>query len=151
MPCGQPGDRAMWWTTRPPDGLPARPHGGDRRPAGAICRALPKLSLSGILPGSIPRTPNHKLMQDDDVTKKSGIYPYVLDGDERNLNVRAFTDNMKREAYERQKGVCPVCRKKFEIEAMEADHITPWHEGGKTSAENCQMLCKEDNRRKSGV
>ena len=24
------------------------------------------------------------------------------------------------------------------------------HEGGKTSAENCQMLCKEDNRRKSG-
>ena len=34
---------------------------------------------------------------------------------------------------------------------MEADHITPpWHEGGKTIAENCQMLCKEDNRRKSG-
>ena len=33
---------------------------------------------------------------------------------------------------------------------MEADHITPWHEGGKTIASNCQMLCKEDNRRKSG-
>jgi 5-methylcytosine-specific restriction endonuclease McrA len=33
---------------------------------------------------------------------------------------------------------------------MEADHITPWHEGGKTNAENCQMLCKDDNRRKSG-
>jgi len=33
---------------------------------------------------------------------------------------------------------------------MEADHITPWHEGGKTSATNCQMLCKEDNRRQSG-
>jgi len=29
---------------------------------------------------------------------------------------------------------------------MEADQITPWHEGGKTNAENCQMLCKEDNR-----
>ena len=27
---------------------------------------------------------------------------------------------------------------------------TPWHAGGKTTAENCQMLCKEDNRRKSG-
>ncbi len=37
----------------------------------------------------------------------------------------------------------------FESE-MEADHITPWHEGGKTIPENCQMLCKEDNRRKSG-
>ena len=38
----------------------------------------------------------------------------------------------------------------YDIEKMEGDHITPWHEGGKTSAENCQMLCKEDNRRKSG-
>ncbi len=33
---------------------------------------------------------------------------------------------------------------------MEADHITPWHLGGETAADNCQMLCKEDNRRKSG-
>ena len=33
---------------------------------------------------------------------------------------------------------------------MEADHITPWHDGGKTSAANCQMLCLEDNRRKGG-
>ena len=23
-----------------------------------------------------------------------------------------------------------------------ADHLTPWHEGGKTVAENCQMLCR---------
>lgn len=33
---------------------------------------------------------------------------------------------------------------------MEADHITPWHEGGKTNEENCQMLCKTCNRTKSG-
>ncbi len=39
---------------------------------------------------------------------------------------------------------------RFDISEMEADHITPWHEGGKTSAENCQMLCKDDNRSKSG-
>ena len=38
----------------------------------------------------------------------------------------------------------------FEISAMEADHITPWYGGGKTVEDNCQMLCKEDNRRKSG-
>ena len=36
------------------------------------------------------------------------------------------------------------------IVECKADHITPWHEGGKTSAENCQMLCKHDNRIKSG-
>ena len=91
-----------------------------------------------------------KLMKDEDVTKKKGIYQYVLTQKEKYLNIRAFSSNQKREAYEGQEGVCVVCKENFEIEAMEADHITPWHEGGKTSAENCQMLCKEDNRRKSG-
>ena len=91
-----------------------------------------------------------KLMQDEDVTKKSGIYGYVLTRNEKFLNIRAFTDKMKREAYEKQKGICKKCKKLFEIEEMEADHIKPWHEGGKTVTENCQMLCKQDNRTKSG-
>jgi hypothetical protein len=91
-----------------------------------------------------------RLMEDEDVGSKKGIYTYVLTGKEKHLNIRGFSPNQKREAYERQKGFCPVCKDHFEIEGMEADHITPWHEGGKTSADNCQMLCKEDNRRKSG-
>ncbi|MEI6352762.1 MAG: DUF262 domain-containing protein [Candidatus Nomurabacteria bacterium] len=91
-----------------------------------------------------------KLMIDEDVTKKSGIYPYVLNQKERYLSIRAFTPNMKREAYERQNGICPACKDEFSIGDMEADHINPWHDGGRTVAENCQMLCKEDNRIKSG-
>lgn len=91
-----------------------------------------------------------ELMQDEDVTKKSGIYPYVLTRQERYLSIRAFADKMKREAYERQNGICPKCGEHFEIGEMEADHIKPWHEGGKTIAENCQMLCKQCNRTKSG-
>ena len=90
------------------------------------------------------------LMQDEDVTKKSGIYLYVITRNEKYLSIRSFTDKMKREAYERQKGICPKCKEHFEIEEMEADHTTPWHEGGKTTAENCKMLCKHDNRVKSG-
>ena len=90
------------------------------------------------------------LMQDEDVTNKKGIYEYVLTRKEKHLNIRAFSDNQKREAYERQKGICPVCTENYKIEQMEGDHITPWHEGGKTTAENCQMLCKDCNRRKSG-
>ena len=43
-----------------------------------------------------------------------------------------------------------MCGAHFEIDEMGGDHITPWHEGGKTTAENCQMFCKDDNRRKSG-
>lgn len=96
-----------------------------------------------------------KLMQDDDVTKRSGIYEYLLSGNEKHLNIRAFTDNEKRQVYERQKGICPRYvaehREKthYELEEMEADHITPWCEGGKTTIENCQMLCREHNRLKS--
>jgi len=91
-----------------------------------------------------------KLMEDEDVTNKKGIYSFVLTRKEKHLSIRAFSDKQKREAFERQKGTCTKCKKKFKIEEMEADHIKPWHEGGKTIAENCQMLCKEDNRKKSG-
>lgn len=89
------------------------------------------------------------LMVDEDVTKKSGIYLYVLTGNEKYLSVRPFEQKHKREAYERQGGRCTHCGNIFEIEDMEADHITPWSQGGKTLPENCQMLCKNCNRIKS--
>jgi hypothetical protein len=103
-----------------------------------------------------------QLMADDDVQKKSGIYAYVLDGDERNLNIRVFSPNQKREAYERQKGLCANhtrCKTpgnstgttKFELVNMEADHITPWSKGGHTTPQNCQMLCIACNRNKGGA
>ena len=90
------------------------------------------------------------LMMDDEVKSNKGIYPYVLTRNEKYLNIRAFSESQKRAAYEKQKGICEKCGKRFELSEMEADHITPWHLGGKTTAENCQMLCKDDNRRKSG-
>jgi 5-methylcytosine-specific restriction endonuclease McrA len=90
-------------------------------------------------------------MMDDDITNKKGIYEYLLSGNEKHLNVRAFTDSQKREAYERQKGNCVVCKEHFDISEMEADHITPWVDGGKTNADNCNMLCKHDNRRKGSI
>jgi len=91
-----------------------------------------------------------KLILDDDVTKKSGIYPYLLTGNKKYLAIRAFSDAMKQKVYEKQKGICVVCKEHFELTQMEADHITPWHEGGKTNESNCQILCRECNRRKSG-
>lgn len=90
-----------------------------------------------------------ELMEDDEVTNKKGIYEYLLSGEERKLNLRAFTDKMKREAYERQNGICPKCNQHFEFDQMEGDHIVPWSKGGKTTAENCQMLCRRDNGVKS--
>lgn len=90
-------------------------------------------------------------LKDSDVTKKSGIFEYLLSGNEKTLNIRNFTDNDRRTAYARCNGTCAKCGKRFPIEEMEADHITPWSKGGHTSLDNLQMLCKECNRRKSDV
>lgn len=91
-----------------------------------------------------------QLMIDDDVSKRSGIYEYLLSGDEKHLSIRTFTDSQKRKKYDEQNGICPICGKHFEIEEMEGDHIIAWKDGGKTDYNNLQMLCKHCNRTKSG-
>jgi len=90
------------------------------------------------------------LLEDDEVNNKRGIYEYVLSGNENKLSLRSFDDKTKQITYDKQKGICPECKKPFAIEQMEADHIVPWSKGGKTEAKNCRMLCMMDNRTKSG-
>lgn len=94
------------------------------------------------------------LMMDEEIQKKSGIYPYVLGEGEKHLNLRAFSDADKRVKYEEQGGKCanPKCEhpdKVWEFEEMEGDHIVAWSAGGKTTLDNCQMLCKKCNGEKS--
>lgn len=89
------------------------------------------------------------LMADDDVTKKSGVYEYLLTGKESALSIRAFDKRDARAAYERQHGICAVCGQHYDIEDMQADHIKPWSKGGTTTPDNCQMLCRDCNLRKS--
>ncbi|MBQ7628625.1 MAG: DUF262 domain-containing protein [Selenomonadaceae bacterium] len=90
-----------------------------------------------------------RLIDDEDVTNNRGIYEYLFDKDEKHLSIRKFTQKMKRAAYEKQKGVCAKCGNTFAIEKMHADHILAWSKGGRTTAENCQLLCADCNRRKS--
>lgn len=99
-----------------------------------------------------PREIESKIQElsiDEDVTSKKGIYEYMIDGNEKHLSLRSFSEKTKRESFERQKGICVKCQEVFTIEEMEADHITPWSEGGRTTPDNCQMLCKLCNRSKS--
>lgn len=89
------------------------------------------------------------LMQDDEVKSKKGIYPYLFTGNSKTLNLRSFTASQKRVGFEKQNGICVICKDKFNIEEMEADHITPWSQGGKTDVANLQLLCRDCNRKKS--
>ena len=90
------------------------------------------------------------LMRDGEVQKPSGIIPYVLTGDERYLDLRAFPDDIKLAVWEQQGHRCKQCGRDLDFELMEGDHITPWRDGGRTVKENCQMLCRDCNRRKGG-
>ena len=88
----------------------------------------------------------NKLILDDEITNKRGIYPYIITGEEKYLSLRQFTPAQKLKAHQIQNGKCKRCKKLFDIDEMEADHITAWSKGGKTVLENCQMLCTKDHK-----
>lgn len=97
-----------------------------------------------------------ELLKDDDISNQKGIYEYLLSGKtkEKVLSIRQFSENERRIMYERQGGICPMCKrekksKQWAIEEMHADHIIPWSRGGHTTLANGQMLCREHNLIKS--
>jgi hypothetical protein len=110
-----------------------------------------------------------ELAADDGVTKKKGIFEYVLGGsmDTKLLNIRVFEPKVKKATYERQtqaaeaKGEsnCPLCAighdanksRIYALNEMEADHVSAWSKHGPTDANNCQMLCKTHNRAKGNA
>ncbi len=48
---------------------------------------------------------------------------------------------------DREEGV----KRTYDISEMHADHVKPWHLGGKTEIENGRMLCAAHNLAKGGV
>ena len=97
-----------------------------------------------------------KLVLDDEVDNKVGIYSYVLDRNEKHLNLRAFSESQRQSMYEKQSKLCSRPdisghdeQQEFSLGEMEADHVKPWSKGGKTTLENGQMLCRACNSQKS--
>lgn len=104
-----------------------------------------------------------KLLSDSQVTNKKGIYEFLLGGkqDTKLLNIRVFTDTVKKEVYAEQTKVaktdgisnCPLCAignnnnktRVYKMNEMDADHVTAWSKGGNTDKSNCEMLCKTHN------
>ena len=107
-----------------------------------------------------------ELYGDPYVKNRKGIWEFVLGGgiETKLLEVRVFDEATKKATYTRQtkaaeqEGMsnCPLCAlgndsnkvKIWKPADMDADHVTAWSKGGKTSSENCQMLCKTHNRAK---
>ena len=107
-----------------------------------------------------------KLAADDFVTNRKGIFEFLLGGsaDTKLLEVRVFETSVKRASYANQKQAaeakgesnCPLCAiginanksRIYKFEEMDADHVSAWSKGGKSTAKNCQMLCITHNRAK---
>lgn len=70
------------------------------------------------------------------------IITYCFTRDEKLLIPRSFSPNQKRAMYDRQHGHCACCGQPFKIEELDADHIIPWNEGGRTDTSNGQLLCR---------
>ena len=119
--------------------------------------------------GYNPKDVSEKLKElyaDFYVTNKRGIFEYILGGclDTKLLNVRFFDENIKRAVYAKQtndakaknESNCPLCAigqdvnktRIWKISEMDADHVSAWSQGGDSSIENCQMLCKMHNQSK---
>lgn len=107
-----------------------------------------------------------KLMADECVTTRKGIFEYVLGGskDKQLLAVRVFDPKTKKVAYAKQtqaaqakgKSNCPLCAigdnanktRIYKLDEMDADHVSAWSKGGDSSPDNCEMLCITHNRAK---
>ncbi|WP_390410655.1 HNH endonuclease family protein [Lacticaseibacillus jixiensis] len=109
-----------------------------------------------------------ELLADSDITKRSNIYEFMLDG-EKNvslLSIRVFSLNDRKTAYRKQTNDakenghsnCPTCVTDVEYKhtdhiwafnEMEGDHKTAWSKGGRTELANLVMLCKHHNKMKS--
>jgi len=107
-----------------------------------------------------------KLLSDSFVTDRKGVFEHILGGsqDTKLLNIRVFTEAVKKDTYSKQtaeaetkdKSNCPHCAighdanksKLWKLSEMDADHVTAWSKGGKTAINNCEMLCRTHNRAK---
>jgi len=107
-----------------------------------------------------------ELYGDPYIKNRRGIFEYILGGstDTKLLEVRVFDEATKKSVYKKQtiqaekKKVsnCSLCAagheankgKIWKLDEMEADHVSAWSKGGKTSIKNCEMLCKTHNRAK---
>jgi len=110
-----------------------------------------------------------RLYGDPFVKKRRGVFEYILGGleDSKLLDVRVFDEATKRSVYAKQtkaaetknESNCPLCavghtankNKIWQFSQMDADHVSAWSKGGKSSTKNCQILCVTHNRAKGNL
>jgi hypothetical protein len=107
-----------------------------------------------------------KLYADSYIKNRKGVFEFILGGsvNTKLLEVRIFDEATKKSVYTKQKteaeknktSNCSLCAighdsnkvRIWQLNEMDADHVTAWSKGGATDIKNCEMLCKTHNRAK---
>ena len=88
-----------------------------------------------------------RLLKDDSVTNKQGVFDYLLCGDISSLKLRKFTDGETRSLLEKQGGYCAHCGCEVDAKDARISCVKPWP-NGPVSVDNAEVLCKKCDRDK---
>lgn len=90
-----------------------------------------------------------ELLKDTDIVKYSGIYEYLLTGEENQkyLQIRSFSKEDVNKMYKYQGGIDPISGESHPIEDFEAHHLVAWVDGGKTEIGNLVLLSKDSHHK----
>jgi CRISPR/Cas system Type II protein with McrA/HNH and RuvC-like nuclease domain len=61
----------------------------------------------------------------------------------------SWRDEVKKDLYHSQDGLCPLCGLKLEYDSIQVDHIVPYSCGGGNESTNLQLTHAECNNKKS--
>jgi len=77
--------------------------------------------------------------------KEETYNPYKLNIKKEN---RSFTNSQRKAIYDKNNGICQICKKPVTWKNFHADHIIPWTKGGKTTISNGQCTHSKCNIKK---
>jgi len=61
---------------------------------------------------------------------------------------KVFLSHVVQDLYEKQGGICPLCREPVSLDEFDVDHIVPWYWGGGNEKGNLQITHYSCNRSK---
>ena len=73
---------------------------------------------------------------------KSDVWAFNISDTKSKPKRKSIPLSIKKELYDKRKGICEICKKHYSPIIMDIDHKKPLSEGGSDRYSNLQLLCK---------
>lgn len=108
--------------------------------------------ISPLLQRPRPTLGESLLMLGAGLTLSLAVFKLVQAAVDEDFGGRHFPEHFRHELIarhlDRHGATCPRCRERVRVRDFSVDHVVPWARGGRTSAQNAQVLCRYCNSRK---